>query len=148
MFKPDVTNTNKKGKLAAWSSASSINYIKNPEKATHNVGYVLDLSFSNIPFITTSIQTNIHYTSDHKVQVTVILSKGKMLLKQAHYRISETELSTFLALIQASVALLPKADNLFTLKKLNKLAAQLAIVLSTAIKTIRKPDQGAGPAAP
>jgi hypothetical protein len=67
MFKPGITDTNKEGKLAAWFSISGINYIKNPGKATHNTGYVLDLSFLNIPFVTTSIQTNIHYTLDHKV---------------------------------------------------------------------------------
>jgi hypothetical protein len=67
MFEPGVANINKKGELVAWSSASGIDYIKNLGKATHNAGYVLDLSFSNIPFATTSIQTNIYYASDHKV---------------------------------------------------------------------------------
>jgi hypothetical protein len=67
MFKPGVTDTNKEGELATWSSVSSINYIKNPGETTHNAGYVLDLSFLNILFITTSIQTNIYYTLDHKV---------------------------------------------------------------------------------
>jgi hypothetical protein len=55
MFKPDVADTNKEGKLTAWSSASGIDYIRNPEEATHDAGYVLDLSFLNIPFITISI---------------------------------------------------------------------------------------------
>jgi hypothetical protein len=99
MFKPDVADTNKKDKLAAWFSTSGIDYIKNPEEATHNTGHVLDLNFSNIPFTTTSIRTNIHYTLDHKVQVIVILGKGKVLLKQVHYRIPEAKLSTFLALV-------------------------------------------------
>jgi hypothetical protein len=67
MFKPGVTDTNKEDKLAAWSSVSSIDYIKNPGEATHNAGHVLNLSFLNIPFTTTSIQTNIHCASDHKV---------------------------------------------------------------------------------
>jgi hypothetical protein len=67
MFKPGIADTNKEGELTAWSSASGIDYIKNPGEATHNASYVLDLSFSNIPFITTSIQTNIYYVSDHKV---------------------------------------------------------------------------------
>jgi hypothetical protein len=67
MFKPGVTDINKEGKLAAWSSISGIDYIRNLEKITHNAGYVFDLSFSNIPFAITSIQTNIYYTSDHKV---------------------------------------------------------------------------------
>jgi hypothetical protein len=67
MFKLGVADTNKGGELAAWSSVSGINYIENLREATHNTGYVLDLSFSNIPFVITSIQTNIHYTSDHKV---------------------------------------------------------------------------------
>jgi hypothetical protein len=90
--------------------------------------------------VTTSIQTDIYCTSDHKVQVTVILGRGKVLLKQAHYRILEAEFSTFLALVQASVTLLLKADNLFTPKKLDKLAAQLATALGLAIETVRKPD--------
>jgi hypothetical protein len=78
---------------------SGIDYIKNPGKATHNAGHVLDLSFSNIPFVTTNIQTNIYYASDHKVQITVIPDKEKVLLKQAHYRIPKAKLSTFSALV-------------------------------------------------
>jgi hypothetical protein len=78
----------------------------------------------------------------------VILGKRKVLLKQVHYCILEAELNTFLALVQASVALLPKTNDLFIFKKLDKLAAQLTIALSSAIKTVGKPDQGAGLAAP
>jgi hypothetical protein len=55
MFKPGVADTNKKGELTAWFSVSGIDYIKNLRKATHNVSYVLDLSFLNIPFIITNI---------------------------------------------------------------------------------------------
>jgi hypothetical protein len=55
MFKPGVADTNKGGKLAAWSSASGIDYIKNLGEATYNAGYVLDLSFLNISFVITSI---------------------------------------------------------------------------------------------
>jgi hypothetical protein len=67
MFEPGVIDTNKEGKLAAWSSASGIDYIGNPEEATHNTGYVLNLSFSNISFVITSIRTDMYYASDHKV---------------------------------------------------------------------------------
>jgi hypothetical protein len=147
MFEPGVADTNKGGELAAWFSASGIDYIKNPGKATHNAGHILDLSFSNIPFATTSIQTDIHYALDHKVQVTVILGKGKVPLEQVHYHIPEAELNTFLALVQASVALLPKADDLFIPKELNELAAQLATALGSAIETVRKPDREASLAA-
>jgi hypothetical protein len=99
MFKPGVADINKEGELAAWFNISNIDYIKDLEEVTHNAGHVLNLSFSNIPFVTTSIQINIHYTLNHKVQVIVILSKGKVLLKQTHYCILEAELSTFSALI-------------------------------------------------
>jgi hypothetical protein len=67
MFKLGVINTNKKGELTAWFNASGIDYIKNLGKATHNTSYVLDLSFLNISFVTTSIQTNIYYALDHEV---------------------------------------------------------------------------------
>jgi hypothetical protein len=63
-----------------------------------------------------------------------------VLLKQVYYRILEAKLNTFLALIQASVALLLKADDFFTLKELDELAAQLAIVLGLAIEIVKKPD--------
>jgi hypothetical protein len=99
MFKLGVIDTNKKDKLTAWSSISSINYIKTLRKATHNAGYVLDLSFLNIPFATINIQTNIYYTLDYKVQVIIILNKEKVLLKQVHYYISKTKLNTFLTVV-------------------------------------------------
>jgi hypothetical protein len=99
MFKPDIVNTNKRGELAAWSSASSIDYIKNLGKATHNTDYILNLSFLNIPFATINIQTNIYYTLDHKIQVIIILGKRKVLLKQIYYYILKTKLNTFLALV-------------------------------------------------
>jgi hypothetical protein len=67
MFKLGVVDTNREDELAAWSSVSSIDYIKNLREATHNAGHVLDLSFLNIPFTTTSIQTDMYYASDHKV---------------------------------------------------------------------------------
>jgi hypothetical protein len=70
----------------------------------------------------------------------VILGKEKVLLKQAHYHILKAKLSTFSALVQASVTLLLKADNLFTSKKLDKLAAQLATALGLVIETVEKPD--------
>jgi hypothetical protein len=55
MFKPGVADTNREGELAAWSNISGMNYIRNPEEVTHNAGYVLDLSFLNIPFTIMSI---------------------------------------------------------------------------------------------
>jgi hypothetical protein len=67
MFKPGVADTNKGGELTAWFSISGIDYIRNPEEATYNAGYILDLSFLNIPFVIISIQTNIHYALNHKV---------------------------------------------------------------------------------
>jgi hypothetical protein len=99
MFEPGVADTNRGGELAAWSSASGIDYIGNPGEVTHDAGHVLDLSFSNTPFATTSIRTDMHCASDHKVQVIVIPGRGKVLLEQVHYRIPEAELSTFSALV-------------------------------------------------
>jgi hypothetical protein len=81
MFKPGIADTNKKGELTAWFSTSNINYIKNLGEATHNAGHVLDLSFLNIPFVITSIQTDMYCTLDHKVQVIIILGREKVLLK-------------------------------------------------------------------
>jgi hypothetical protein len=55
MFKSGVTNTNKKGKLKAYSSISNIDYIKTLRKVIYNINYVFDLSFLNMLFIIISI---------------------------------------------------------------------------------------------
>jgi hypothetical protein len=67
MFKLDITDINKKDKLAAWFSVSNIDYIKNLREVIYNASYVLDLSFLNIPFVIISIQINIYYVLNHKV---------------------------------------------------------------------------------
>jgi hypothetical protein len=55
IFKLSVADINKRGELMAWFSVSDIDYIKNLEEVTHNAGYVLNLSFLNIPFTIISI---------------------------------------------------------------------------------------------
>jgi hypothetical protein len=67
MFEPGVTDTNRGGELAAWSSTSGMDYIGNPGEATHDAGHVLDLSFSNIPFAKTSVRPDIYCVSDHVI---------------------------------------------------------------------------------
>lgn len=72
MFEPSVIPSRNGPNLAHWSSDSSMDFIRTPRTPTQRFGYVLDLTFSNIPFAHSSIRSNIHSSSDHETQVTII----------------------------------------------------------------------------
>jgi hypothetical protein len=60
--------------------------------------------FSNVPFAQTTIQTDIHSSSDHETQVTIIPSWGNVPLEQFHFRVLESELDKFAGLVKNSIA--------------------------------------------
>jgi hypothetical protein len=42
----------------------------------HRAGHVLDLAFSNIPFVTTTVRDDLHSGSDHSTLVITIAVRG------------------------------------------------------------------------
>ena len=80
MFEPGVITAQGGSRLAEWSIASGMDYVGEPGKATHRAGHVIDLSFSNIPFTSTTVREDLHCGSDHYTLVTVIPRRGKQPL--------------------------------------------------------------------
>jgi hypothetical protein len=81
-----------------------MDFIDTLDAPTQRARHVLNLTFSNVPFAQTTIQTDMHSGLDHETQVTIILGQGSVPLKQFHFRVLESELDKFSRLVKNSVA--------------------------------------------
>ena len=144
MFDPGVTPSRSGPTIAQWASESGMDFIGDPGVATHRLGNVLDLTFSNLPFAKTIVRDDLHSTSDHKTQVTTIRGRGRVPLEQVHHRVPESALPTFAALVHTGVARLPDPRTLTTPEQIDTFATHFAAVMDSAIQTAGKKDTGQG----
>jgi Endonuclease-reverse transcriptase len=66
MFEPGIQTLHQGAELARWATESGMDFIGTPGAPTQRAGHVLDLTFSNVPFAQTTIQTNMHSGLDHE----------------------------------------------------------------------------------
>ena len=117
MFEPGVQTAHRWAELAHWSSESGMNFIGTPGEPTQRAGYILDLTFSNIPFTQSIVRPDMHSGSDHETQVTSIPGRRKVPLEQFYYRIPEADLPKFAGLVKNGIAglsdpwLIPDAEQ-------------------------------------
>jgi hypothetical protein len=147
-FEPGVQPANQGTELARWSADSSIDFIRTPGESTHGAGYVLNLTFSNIPFAATSVRPELHTGSDYETQVTIIPGRGVVPLEQNRFRIPETEIVKFNRLIRNGVSKLQNPWSLTTTAEVDDFATAFATVFSSVIEATGRPDRGTGRSVP
>ena len=104
MFEPSIQAAHQGAELARWATESGMDFIGTLGAPTQRARHVLDLTFSNVPFAQTTIQTDMHSGLDHETQVTIIPSRGNVPLEQFHFRVLESELDRFARLVKNSAA--------------------------------------------
>ena len=62
--------------LARWATDNNIDFIGRLGQLTHRAGYVLDLTFLNIPFANTAVRDDLNCGLDYFSQVIIILARG------------------------------------------------------------------------
>ena len=150
-FEPGARTEDGGGYLSQWSIDSGMDYIGEPGRATHRAGHVIDLSFSNIPFAKTKVQTDLNCGSDHEMLVTMIPGRGRSPLQQFHYRIPENRLLQFAGLVELEMHHVhspARIRNYKTTMEIEHCAEALTGALNHAIRTIGKPDRETGRSAP
>lgn len=147
-FEPGSTTAHGGGALARWSTDNNIDYIGEPGQPTHQAGHVLDLTFSNIPFATSTVRDDLHSGSDHSTQVTSIPSRGKVTPEQYNYWVPEPLLPRFSGLVELGMQGLPDSSAIKTQIQLEQHVTALTAVLTEAIETAGKPDRERGRSAP
>jgi hypothetical protein len=99
-FEPGSASASGGAELARWAIDNGMDFISELGQATHQVGHILDLTFSNIPFAKTTVYDSLHCRLDHNTLVTTLLARGNAALEQYHYRILEAKLPKFAGLVK------------------------------------------------
>jgi hypothetical protein len=143
-FEPGVQPVNRGTELARWSVDSSMDFIGIPGESTYRAGYILNLTFSNIPFVVTSVRPELYTGSDYETQVTIIPGRGVVPLEQNRFRIPKTEMVKFNRLIRNGVSKLQNPWSLTTTAEIDDFATVFVTVFSSIIEATGRPDRGTG----
>jgi hypothetical protein len=92
---------------------------------TYRVGYILDLTFSNIPFYYSEVAEYLAYSLDYKTVIITILGRGAIPPERKVLRITEDALPRFIGLIAGGVKTLPDLGTLTILDIINDFTRHL-----------------------
>lgn len=137
-FEPGVTTYGRGGELAAWSTDSGMDYLGTPGEPTHREGHVLDLTFSNVPFASTSVRKDLHCGSDHESLMTILPGRGMEAQPPLKHRIADDQLETFASLVHIGIGRLPDPWSIGDPQSLDEYAASLEAMFKSAIETAGK----------
>jgi hypothetical protein len=149
-FEPGVAATNGGIELARWATAASIDYIAIPGQPTHRAGHVIDLTFSNVPFVQSAVDASMHSGSDHETIVTSIPTSmiGTSYLDQHHYGVPETSIPNFTGLVEIGVQSIPDPLAAQDTAQLDRCVTLLTETIQHSIQTAGNSDYKEGRAAP
>ncbi|KAI1370755.1 hypothetical protein F4677DRAFT_342879 [Hypoxylon crocopeplum] len=88
-FEPGVQGRNRGADLAQWLLASGMTFTGVPGQPTHRAGHVLDLVFSNVPFVETTVVDSMATGSDHFTLLSSIPGRGQEAPDQFRYKVRE-----------------------------------------------------------
>lgn len=75
-FKPGVEGRKKGADLVRWLYTCDMTFTGIPGEPTYRAGHVLDLVFSNIPFVETAVVESMATGSDYFTFLSIILGRG------------------------------------------------------------------------
>lgn len=138
-FQPGTTIENRGDDLASWASSSNMEFTGIYGEATHNSGNVIDMVFSNIPLVESSVIQDLEVGSDHRALLTIIPGRGTEPLEKHRYRIAQRNLPCFAGLVRNGVATLPNVNVVRTEEQLEHCAVQFQEVFCAAIEGVSNP---------
>lgn len=148
MFEPGVNTNGTGGDLAKWSITSRMDYIGEPGEMTHCDGYVIDLSFTNIPFAELGVRKDLHCGSNHDTIVTAIPERGAEAATQARHTVADAHLETFGKQIHVGLAALGDPWGIGDARGLDEYVKGMEVLFASVIATAGKLAYDAGRSAP
>ncbi|KAI1690336.1 Exo-endo-phos-2 domain containing protein [Pyrenophora tritici-repentis] len=148
LFEPGSTSANRGAEIARWATQNDIPYIGEAGNPTHRAGYVLDVSFSNIPFARTTVREDMYTGSDHFTLVTVLPSRGRAVLEQHHYRVHERNIDRFAGLVQLYTVGVQPISNSAPADVIDASIARITQAIGDAMHAAGTPNREKGHSAP
>ena len=147
-FEPGVEGRNRGADLARWLHTCNMTFTGIPGEPTHRAGHVLDLVFSNIPFVETAVVESMATGSDHSTLLSIIPGRGQEAPDRFRYRVRDEDLGRFQGLIAAGVVSLPDVTCAKTPEQLDTCVDKLSEVFASALEAVGKPARGKAHSAP
>lgn len=139
VFEPGVQGRDRGTDVVNWMTNSGLSYTGVPGQPTQRAGHVLDLVFSDVPFVETAVAEELKSGSDHETLLTVVPGRGTEVRDQYRYRVGEDDIETFVGLVQAGAATLPDVTLVNRTEELDDCVDKLSDVFNSALKGAGKP---------
>lgn len=148
VFEPGSVSRGRGADLVMWMTDSTMPFTGEPGVATQRAGHVLEMVFSNVPFVETTLADYHEFGSDHYALLTVIPGRRNEALDKVRKVVKPANIWRFSGLVQCGMATLPD-PNLATRKtQIRELVDKLEEVLKSAIEGVGTKAADRGQSAP
>ncbi|EDN09180.1 conserved hypothetical protein [Histoplasma mississippiense (nom. inval.)] len=147
-FEPGAVNLHRGGELVQWASEHGMDFVGEIGVPTHATGHVIDLTFSNVTFASTTVRQDLHCGSDHQSMVTVLPTTPQTQLSDARIKITDSQLEPFADLVRGLMVDMPCPEGVGNVAQLDDLAQHFTQSLLAAAQAVSKPAQQGRTTAP
>jgi ribonuclease HI len=139
LWQPDGETSSGSWRLRDWALGNSLLLANAPGVPTHELGGVIDLVFSNVPFLESQVVPHLHTGSDHFTIVTDIPGAGADPSPTPFYRLRDTPEAKllFARTVRSGLSRLP--ISLDTTEDLERFATDIGDLLSSSLRASGAP---------
>ncbi|EDN08633.1 conserved hypothetical protein [Histoplasma mississippiense (nom. inval.)] len=147
-FEPGAVNLHRGGELVQWASEHGMDFVGEIGVPTHAAGHVIDLTFSNVAFASTTVRQDLHCGSDHQSMITMLPTTPQTQLSDARIKITDSQLEPFADLVRGLMVDMPCPERVGNVAQLDDLAQHFTQSLLAAAQAVSKPAQQGRTTAP
>ncbi|EDN11159.1 conserved hypothetical protein [Histoplasma mississippiense (nom. inval.)] len=147
-FEPGAVNLHRGGELVQWASEHGMDFVGEIGVPTHAAGHVIDLTFSNVAFASTTVRQDLHCGSDHQSMITMLPTTPQTQLSDARIKITDSQLEPFADLVRGLMVDMPCPEGVGNVAQLDDLAQHFTQSLLAAAQAVSKPAQQGRTTAP
>ncbi|EDN04275.1 conserved hypothetical protein [Histoplasma mississippiense (nom. inval.)] len=147
-FEPGAVNLHRGGELVQWASEHGMDFVGEIGVPIHAAGHVIDLTFSNVAFASTTVRQDLHCGSDHQSMITMLPTTPQTQLSDARIKITDSQLEPFADLVRGLMVDMPCPEGVGNVAQLDDLAQRFTQSLLAAAQAVSKPAQQGRTTAP
>ncbi|EDN04458.1 conserved hypothetical protein [Histoplasma mississippiense (nom. inval.)] len=140
-FEPGAVNLHRGGELVQWANEHGMDFVGEIGVPIHAADHVIDLTFSNVVFTSTTVHQDLHCSSDHQSMVTMLSTTPQTQLSDAQIKITDSQLEPFADLIRGLMVDMPCSEGVGNVAQLDDLTQHFTQSLLAAAQAVSKPAQ-------
>lgn len=135
-------------RLAEWSKDAGMDFTGEIGNPTHELGSVLDLVFSNVPFVKTRVDHALRTGSDHATLITMVPGRGEPPPPSQAYHVHDHDVPRFVQALGCYLSRVGDPAQLTSANQLDQWVERFNKCWMDAFMAAARPHGGQGRAAP